>query len=582
MRFLFPFLVALLLSPQLLAQQMNSSPEELRKKGIALKRKGDLDSAKIYYNWSKAAFLSENDSTGLANVLSNLGSIESLVGNYTQSLQNYYQAEKIYTSQGNIPGLVKVNINLANQFFKNKEFEEAKQRYLAAEAFSLEGNSEDLLGYIYNGLGNLYSSKYFEEVDFTAANEYFVNALHYYEKNGLLRNAAGVYNNIANIYIEQEQYASALKAYNQYYLMAVKVEDKTSQLIGLHNIAKVHLAQKQFEKAKEGLLEAESIALEIPDPINYINILSNLVDVSMNLGEVDSAKGYLTQYKSLKDSLYNEDKSEKLSELKVAYETEKKEEELAQEIALSNERKLRNSILSAVLFLLLIAIVVIILINRKSRLRERSRLKSEQEVETLRSSIEGEDKERKRLASDLHDSVGGMLTAARMIHSSYVEVGGEKANKVDHLLNDVSNTIRTVSHNLSTTTLERHGLLKSLEQAVAAIPEKFQINLIVDSEKLEVPTALARPIDFVIKELLNNTIKHSQATSIDIQLSFYDNTLIITYEDDGIGFDVSQTSDGIGLSSIQKRVALINGTIDINSKSGDGFVCSIEVPVESK
>ncbi len=573
----FSFVLIVILITNLSAFSIN--PDSLRLMGIDFKSKGKYDSALVYYNLAQELYIVTGDSVGLANVLSNRASIEGIRGNYVDCFSLYERALTIYSLKNNHDGVIKSYINIANQFLKTESYQEALDNYLKSKEFADELRYQKYDGYIYNGLGNVLSNRNNEERDLPKARSYYLEALVIFEKNNDLSNIGRLYNNLAIIYDELGETNLSIDAYNKCLDAGLKEGNYSLQLTAYHNLGKLYLENRDYNLSLINLEIAEKLTVQISDPVRYIHILSNLIDVYISLGQVEKSKLYLEKYKDIRDSLYNEDKLEALSELQIKYKTKEKEELLAKEIELREETKLRNTFLSILLLLLLVVIFLIVFINRRRRQYALGKAKQEHEIESLRASIEGENKERKRLASDLHDSVGGMLTAVRMIHSRYKDIGGEKGAKVDQLLNEVSNTIRTVSHNLSTNTLERHGLIKSLEQAVDAIPEEFEVNFMVDIKQQEVPIEIARPIDFVIKELINNTIKHSKAQSIDIQMSCYDSTLIITYEDDGLGFDMSQMSSGMGLTSIQKRVELINGTINIDSNPGDGFVCSIEIKV---
>lgn len=554
-----------------------SSPEKHRKKGLEFKAIGQNDSALYYYNLALSGFTELHDSTGLANVYSNIASVESQKGNYVNAYEVFQNALTIYKKIGEKAGAIRVYINVANQHLRIGNLEEALMEYLKAEKYSIDNDQKQYLGYIYNGIGSVLINKSFEDRDLDRAKDYFLEALLIFENNSDLRNSARIYNNLAIIFEEKQQLTEALNAFKNYLSIGLKEGDRTIQLLGNHNIGKIYLLQSNYKLSLEHLMKAEELAIQLPDPIIYVHILSNLVDVNMSLGNISNAKEYLIKYKSLRDSLYNEDKSEALTDLQIKYKTKEKEELLAKEIELGKETKLRNTFLMILLILLLVVLVLIVVINRRRRQHDLQRAKHEQEITSLKSRIDGENEERKRLSSDLHDSVGGMLTAVKMIHYSYMDVGGEKASKVDRLLNEVSKTVREVSHNLSSSTLERYGLEKSIEQVIESVEDEVDIQFSFNIKEIQLDREIEKTIDFVVKELINNTIKHSGAETIDLQINYSNGTIMLTYEDDGKGFDKEDLNEGMGLVSITNRIDLINGALHIDSSPGEGFVCSIEV-----
>ena len=559
---------------------VQSQPEILRKKGLEFKGVGQYDSALYYYNLAFSGFANLHDSTGLANVYTNIASLESQIGNYVYAYEVFQNALTIYKEIGESAGVIRVYINVANQHLRIGNLEEALREYLKAEQHSIESNQKQYLGSIYNGIGSVLVNKSFEDRDIDKAKDYYMEALVIFESNSDLKNSARIYNNLALIFEEKEQIPQAIEAYNKSVLIGEKEKDLKTQLIGNYNIGRLYLLRSEYELSLEHLQKAEELAIQLPDPITYVHILSNLVDVNMNLGNLSSAKEYLIKYKSLKDSLYNEDKSEALTDLQIKYKTKEKEELLAKEIELGKETKLRNTFLMILLILLLVVLVLIVLINRRRRQHDFQRAKNEQEIISLKSRIEGENEERKRLSSDLHDSVGGMLTAVKMIHFSYMDAGGEKASKVDQLLNEVSKTVREVSHNLSSSTLERYGLEKSIDHVIESIEGEIEVQFSFNIDEKLLNKELKKTIDFVVKELINNSIKHSNALTIDLQINYSEGSLLLTYEDDGKGFDLEKLSEGMGLVSITNRIDLVNGILNFDSSPGEGFVCSIEVEIQ--
>ncbi|MTI39655.1 tetratricopeptide repeat-containing sensor histidine kinase [Fulvivirga lutimaris] len=524
-------------------------------------------------------FSSVQDTLGLANVLVNIASLENSRGNYILSFKIYQEAISFYQSINEAQGIIKVYVNLGNQQLKLNNFNEALSYYLKAEEYSVNSQNDIYLAYIYNGLGSIFLRNEFENKNLDEAEKYLSLALDIFEKTGNVGQAGSVINNLSRVYKERGEFSKAIDSYSEYIKLGLNRNSNSALLEGYHNLAILYKEMGEYNLALENLENAEDKAISISDPVNYIHILSNLVDVHMSIGNLQLAQDYLTKYKVLRDSIYDDEKIESLNELQVKYQTKEKEELLAKEIQVSEQRKLRNIFLSIFIFVLVVAIGVIIWLNKKRRVQELMVKQKELEYESLKASLVGQEQERTRLASDLHDSVGGVLTAVRMMHSSYKRDVGEKGQRVDELLEEAAKTVREVSHNLSSNTLERYGIVKSIEQAINALPDNLEVNYEANIPEDQLTEETKKSVDYIVKELLTNTVRHAKASTIDLELNIFEGTLLITYEDDGKGFNNTLVDDGIGLSNIRKRVALLKGLIDISTREGEGFVCSIEIKV---
>jgi len=198
--------------------------------------------------------------------------------------------------------------------------------------------------------------------------------------------------------------------------------------------------------------------------------------------------------------------------------------------------------------------------------------------------MQGEEKERTRIARDLHDEVASMLAAAKMHMNSLVlqaqEIIQHKGyHQVVDLLDEASVSVRKTAHNLMPEVLMQHGLDKALRRFCTNISNDKLLVIQYDSWgdfKRFVPN-FELSVYRVVQELLNNIIKHAQASETLVQLSCQDQVLSITIEDNGIGFAPENLSKtGTGMSSIKSRVHALQGKIDILSEMGKGASIYLE------
>ena len=221
--------------------------------------------------------------------------------------------------------------------------------------------------------------------------------------------------------------------------------------------------------------------------------------------------------------------------------------------------------------------------NISDRIDAERRAKEVQLLEALR---EGEEKERGRIARDLHDEVSGMIAAAKMHVTTLAQtvpaIGtNEGYSQALSLLDEAARQVRNTSHNLMPEILLESGLSQALSRYCGSISNaQLQVRYIA----LEPVTRYAANFELalyrIIQELINNIIRHAAATKALVQLSAHGSRLMVTIEDNGMGFNPAATANGVGLSSIAKRVATMNGTMDIQSASGKGTSIYLEFQTE--
>jgi len=211
-------------------------------------------------------------------------------------------------------------------------------------------------------------------------------------------------------------------------------------------------------------------------------------------------------------------------------------------------------------------------------------LKKEQDISLLKALMTGEEKERNRLARELHDGLGGILAAAQM-QISNVETNGQqeelmKKQKATELVSQAATESRRIAHNLLPETLLRYGLDDALKEYSKSITESKLMQLDYESVgmQLKLDQSAGLSIYRIIQELVNNIIKHSGATEALVQLHREAEKLSITVEDNGKGFSPQQNGKtGIGLSNIRSRVSYLNGSLDIRSEEQKGTSVYIEI-----
>lgn len=211
------------------------------------------------------------------------------------------------------------------------------------------------------------------------------------------------------------------------------------------------------------------------------------------------------------------------------------------------------------------------------------------EERAISAIVEGEERERRRIAKELHDGLGQYLTAANMNFESIQE----KINELPHhysstfnngmgMLNYAISETRSISQNLLPKAIQDYGLELGLEALINQLRGNSSINfyLYQNLKDVEIPDNIQINLYRVVQEAINNAIRHGKPDNINVQLIYSKNEILLTIEDDGIGFDADKISEtGLGLRSMKTRVGAMSANIDIVSTKGRGTIISVAVPL---
>jgi signal transduction histidine kinase len=206
--------------------------------------------------------------------------------------------------------------------------------------------------------------------------------------------------------------------------------------------------------------------------------------------------------------------------------------------------------------------------------------------EKIFAEITIRENERKRIANDLHDSLGPLLSAVKLnISSVDIEQPSDKEilDKTAGYLDEIIGSMRRISHDLLPATLERKGLLEAIREFIGQVNGKQTLNIqLYVVKEIQVPKEKEIHIFRMIQEIVHNTLKHAQAGNLQIGLSEEGGHLLCLTKDDGKGFDkekVLAASQGLGLRSLESRCEILNGILSLDSMPGGGTNYFIKIPV---
>lgn len=571
--------------------------------GNIYNRKSSYDSAIVHYNKALQLRKELKQDAKVAGVYANIATVFMRQSKFKEALDINFVSLKIVEKLGDESKQATILGNIGNLYYELEQNKSAEIFFRKGLILSKKTKNTVMEANILVNLGGL-------KFEIGVVNDSLVNskeldsALIYYseartllEKTNSLYNLGVVYNNIGRIYAVRKDYNKAL----EYYQMGLKNREVLQDNFGIGlsymTIAEIERLNKNYDKSIEYLKKAEQLFLPLKSAINLKQIYGKLASAYQGKRDLETSLKYYELYANYKDSVYNESNVNKMAEMQTKYETEKKDLAIAKQQAelLANEaeKKRQQTFIFSLIGLVVLIIVLAYFISSRNKIKTKAKMDAEiASQKDLRSKavIEAEEKERRRIAQDLHDGVGQILSAAKLNLSgleSKIKLETDEQttllkNALD-LVNDSVKEVRAVSHNMMPNTLIKLGLASAVREfitKIGTVPNlKIDLQIVGLDDRLDntVETVLYR----VIQEVVSNIIKHANANQISMQLIKHDGELTVMIEDNGIGFDKKKIDsfEGIGLKNIISRVEFLNGNVDFDSTPGQGTTVVIEVPL---
>ena len=504
--------------------------------GTIFEKKGSYSEAISDYLYAYELFDSLNNESGISAITNNIGAIYYLL-NEPKKAKNFFRISMQFKKRiGDSLSLIYIYQNLGNVYYDLWAYDSAKYYYNKCIDLSLGVNDQVSAGIAYNGLGFIAMT----EKNVQLAKELFGRALYYSSEKNDYRNISSTYDNLGLLDYYSGNIDSAI--YN--FTKSLNI----SQQFGLREEMKNAYQHLSDSYSKSGNYESAYINL-----LNYINLQSEL------LTEKNSVSGIETLF--LKQKQEN-----KILELE-------KEKE---------KRKAQLTLILAFITILIISSVLLFNIYRIAQKSKHNNKIAALEKERFKSVIEAQELERKRIAEDLHDSVGQMLSLSKLQLSELLDYSGDIEEEQRQILRQSANIIddaceevRNISHNLMPGALIRSGLFSAVRDLIRKINAAGKINAILKNNvgNIRFSETLEISLFRIIQEIMNNTIKHSKAS--EIILTFNRNSdkgIDVSIHDNGIGFEPERIkySQGIGWKNIYSRLAIINGSMNIKSIKDKG------------
>lgn len=563
---------------------------------FTLNSSGLYDSS-LYYNLQGVAIArNTNDSLNLGKTLFNTGNSYRQMGDYEHSIQYYLEGKTVLEKIQATELLSKSLDMLQLQYYGLRQFEKGIEYGEKAVAAMRALNDSVWLLITINNLATNYNA--LRRFDRSAS--LFNESLQIAIKIGDVRSQAEIYLNLGDVNLQLRNFELMKMYFEKSLAIARSEEMHESEVVGLKGLSFYYLYTKQYPKARAFAEHALAITYQYNLRIERSELFTQLSKIAYAEQNVFLGSDYSLKASQLSDSLLNETIQQTTLDLEKKYETKQKEtqikqlkaEKKVQDLTIRQKNIANYILIAGLLSLLIISMLSYRTYQQRQKLQQQriSELEIEQQLLATEAVLKGEEQERTRLAKDLHDGLGGMLSGIKFSFNNMkgnLVLSPDNAQAFERSMDMLDSSIREmrrVAHNMMPEALVKFGLDTALKDFCNDINQSGALNLTYQSIGLageEVNQTTAITIYRIVQELINNTMKHAAAKKAIIQITKSDNQIAITVEDDGKGFDpaIIHQSKGIGWTNIQNRVEFLKGKLDVNAAPGKGTSVLIELTV---
>jgi two-component system, NarL family, sensor kinase len=554
--------------------------------GIIFYDKQNFDTAIVLYNNAFVIRQRNNDVSGMAKLYNKIGVVYQKQGNFDKALENQLNALKLFEQVKDDIGISYSlnNIGIVNQ--NMGLYEEAIKYQLLSIAIKEKINDGYGLAGSYVNVGNIYLL----QNNYPKAKEFYLRAEKITREIGDKEYLSNALNNLSRFYIGTKKYKEALPYVDESFALRKSLGDTKGMVSCLINHGKIYTGLQQYDSAEIKLSQALSLAKGEPSCKPELpSLYESFADLYEVTGKMDRALAMHKLFASSRDSIYTSELGNNFAVLQTKYETLQKEKQIQEQ---KFELAQKNYWIGGAIGLLVLTSLLGYSYYHRRQLKQEAKMQAEilhQQEMATHAVLEAEEAERQRIAKDLHDGVGQMMSAAKM-NLSAVESGlnlqtAEQKlafENIIQLVDDSCKEVRSVSHNMMPNALLKNNLAAAIREFIDKLDQRvIKVHLyakgLEERLDLNIETILYR----VIQECVNNVIKHSGADTLDITIIKEPGELTATIEDNGNGFNTSDKEkfEGIGLKNMRTRIEYLKGTIDFDSAPGHGTVVALHVPL---
>lgn len=603
---------------------------------------GQINEAIEAYDRAIEIAKKDKQTTDVARANNNKAGCHTQLGEYTKALEAIEEARLSFETLNDTMSAVNTYLVTGNIYYAQDILDEAMLAYETGLELLADKPDSHLKGNLHNNMALIFNQtkqwnkaieylreniRILQSLNVTPSDAYtnlgeayrhinLDSALYYYNLSLELAeqstNPEALYRALNNVGLVSEEMGNsdkALKLYNKALEAMNNNFDypKASQL--LINIANIETVNGNYNRAKEMAKLALEKSLERRELQHIQNSYAALYTLAKAQNNYEDAIKYDNLRDEYKDSVLNESTIKAIAEYETKYELAVKEQEIIQErndkleainkqktaeakqqesdLIAANRQKWIFGLSGGILAIAFLALYVIQRGRRRAQAEKDAAIISERD-KGLQAVISAQEEERKRISKDLHDGIGQQLSGIKLAWQNLSTRMGQKAPeefeqllKISSVLDDATVEVRNLSHQMMPRALQESGLIPAIEGMLQKSLQFTEIQYEFDHhnvDSIRFNEKLELSIYRICQELINNVIKHSEASSVMIQLFKNQGKLILIVEDNGRGIDQEKNS-GHGLLNIKSRLNTVHGTVNFEPSPNSGTIATIVVPI---
>lgn len=599
------------------------------------------DSALLLYEKALELSAQLNYTRGIISYYTNATYVYNLMGRYDTALSLNLKSVEIARAFADPERLAACLGNVGASYMQLDRHEEAMEAYLQVVPIYEKLGDKRRLSSIYDNLCTIYFNLY----QFPKSIEYGEKSL---QLSRAINNVVGIISASVNLSMplnKSGQVKRSIELLTEVQKLARKIDHQYALLISAMHLGDAYIRLSNFQEAKRSYQDALALARKLNDLVSEVIVLRGLATCLYTEGQIAEAESnirqslrlaitnnylshighayavlaeiallkrdfkgninYSIKSDSIRTLLLNESVTKNIQNVEAKYESRQKEQrilELQQETAIKDLTIRQSRLFNYILVVSLLALTIIALLARRTYQQKKkifekdsqvqaaqiAKLESERQLLASEAVIKGQEEERGRLARDLHDGLGGLLSGVKFSLSNMKSnvildtdsqlVFERSLDMLDHSISE----LRRVAHNMMPEVLVKYGLTEALKSYCDNLRQsqifKIDFQSIGMDKRLEGKAEIF--IFRIVQELLNNAARHAKATEVLVQVARQENQITITVEDNGTGFDVATGSHatGAGWTNIRSRVEYLKGKLDVQSTPGQGTSVHIIIP----
>lgn len=571
---------------------------KLLEKSEKLTRSGEYQSSSLTLDSALKIAQNHASDLELAHVYNNLGRNFDYMGKPEMALKSYLKALSLAEKVKDNYSIAKIYKNMGALYVEQKDLKLGLDYYNKAEIFASNTTDKRLKADIFNNKGRIFDEQGKSDLGL----KLYLKAYNIYKEIKNEERIGMAANNIAIVYKNKKDFKNAAK----YLLESLSISKRMGNVwlvaANYTNLSNIYSEQKDYQKS----IQYNTLAAKMASKINAREITMaayhNLRDNYDSLKNYKKALEYAKIQLSEKDSFFNSERTALITEMREKYDADKKQDtirlqaqqKLIDDLQISTQNlkmKQQNTNWAIVIVSLLLILGVSWFVNNRSQMAEKALLEAEllrKEKEIQSVVFEAEKAERIRIARDMHDELGSGLSKIAILTGNVIQ----KTSSIDGVIGDmdsIAKTARNLVENMSDLVWALNADDTTLDYLIARLREyvydfledcniDFRTNFPTEIPNIQIGKEVQHNIYLSFKEILNNTVKHSEATLINIEILVFSEKIEILISDNGKGFEIEKVrKEGNGLKNIKSRMNRIGSEYLVESETGKGTISHLVV-----